>query len=146
MTAASEAGERFVGRLSYFYQLSALWYLADGRALAARALVAPAELKVGVLYFAGSHKLPLEGLAAAYGERVDAFRERGHCLGGSAADYGDAAVRLRPFPHVPVVILLWTGDDEFPARAGLLLHPECEAILPPDVIWSIAMMSVLAML
>jgi len=55
----------------------------------------------------------------------------------------DAAVRLHPFPRIPVVVTLWLEDAEFPARADILLDSTCDLQLPTDVLWSIAMMSLL---
>jgi len=41
-------------------------------------------------------------------------------LGGSKAGYGDVAVSIRAFPNVPVVIILWRGDDEFAPNGSML--------------------------
>jgi len=46
---------------------------------------------------------------------------------------------------VPVTIILWVEDDEFPARADMFFDATCEQHLPTDVIWSTAMTSVLIM-
>jgi hypothetical protein len=43
-------------------------------------------------------------------------------------------------------LLLWKKDPEFTARAGLLFDSSARLHLPVDVIWSTAMMSLLAML
>jgi hypothetical protein len=43
------------------------------------------------------------------------------------------------------VLSLWIADEEFPARADLLLDSSCDFQLPPDITWSIAMMTVLVM-
>jgi hypothetical protein len=61
-------------------------------------------------------------------------------------DYGDTSVRLFPFPRVPVVLIIWKQDKEFPARADILLDSTCSEHLPTDIIWSTAMMSILTML
>ena len=62
------------------------------------------------------------------------------------SDYGDASLRLFPFPRVSVTIIVWKGDKEFASRADLLLDSTCELHLPVDIVWSTAMMSVLVML
>ena len=54
-------------------------------------------------------------------------------------------MRLLPLPRVPVAAILWAGDEEFPGRADLLLDSTCELHLPADVIWSVAMLSVMMM-
>lgn len=60
--------------------------------------------------------------------------------------YGDASIELFPFPRMPVTIILWEKDDEFPARADLVFDSTCEMQLPIDIIWSIAMLCVLVMM
>jgi hypothetical protein len=49
-------------------------------------------------------------------------------------------------PRIPVTLILWLKDEEFHPRADLLLDSTCELQLPLDIIWSIAMMSVLVMM
>jgi hypothetical protein len=53
---------------------------------------------------------------------------------------------LPPLPKVPTTVLLWTADDEFPARADLLFDATCSQHLPLDILWSVAMLSVLPLL
>ena len=90
--------------------------------------------------------LPLDKIAERYGNDRTGFIEKGKNLNGNIMNYGDASVELLPLPRIPVTLILWLSDDEFPARADLLFDSTCEQHLPLDVIWSIAMMSVLAMM
>ena len=41
-------------------------------------------------------------------------------LGGRKAEYGDASMTFGAFPEVPVTIIVWRGDDEFPANANFV--------------------------
>ncbi len=72
--------------------------------------------------------------------------QRGAELGGVPLQYGDASVRVRPLPKVPAVMILWVEDEEFGPRTELLFDSSCEGQLPIDVIWAVAMMSVIAFL
>ena len=140
-------GEVFLTRYVSLFRLSLLWYLL--KATAARPsgkLVKPAGLPGGDIFLKGSHVLPLEALAEKYATRPEAFLAAGVALGGIPAAYGNAAVVLSPLPKVPVTLLLWTEDDEFPARADLLFDATCTAHLPLDILWSVALMSVLPLL
>ncbi len=75
------------------------------------------------------------------------FIERGLRFGAEIVQYGDAAVRLFPLPRVPVTIILWLEDEEFPARANLLFDSTVDyQISLSDIVWSIAMMSTLVMI
>lgn len=140
-------GEAFLKRDDYFFRLSVLWYLM--KATPARPsgnLVKPASLPGGDIFVKGSHVLPLDALAAKYATLPGAFLAAGAVLGGTPVAYGDAAVVLFPLPKVPTTILLWTEDDEFPARADLLFDATAPQHLPLDILWSLAMMSVLSLL
>ena len=133
-------------RLTGHARLSALWYLISAREVPFTGkLVKPGEMGGGDIYERGTHVLPLDSIAEKYGSDVPAFFEQGRELGGEQLEYGDASLRLTPFPRVQVVLLLWQKDPEFPARAGLLFDSSTRFSLPIDIIWSTAMMSLLAM-
>jgi hypothetical protein len=141
------AGEAFLKRYAYFFRLSALWYLVKAAPVCPTGvLVKPAGLPGGEIFFKGSHVLPLDALAAKYATRPEAFLTAGAALGGTPAAYGDAAVVLPALPKVPTTVILWTEDDEFPARADLLFDATAPQHLPLDILWSVAMMSILPFL
>jgi len=143
----SPGGEIFLQRLGYFFRLSLLGYLVNARNVAPSGrFVNPVNMKSGQLFFRGSHVLPLDTMAHKYGNAREGFLKRGDELGGERLGYGDASMQFLPLPRVAVVSILWTADDEFPARADLLFDSSCEIQMPIDVIWSIAMLSTLAML
>ena len=143
----SPDSEIFLQRLGYFFRLSVIGYLAIAKdVFPTGRLVNPVNMKSGQLFFRGSHVLPLDRVAEKYGNNRDGFLKRGEELGGERLGYGDASMRLLSLSRVAVVPILWTTDDEFPARADLLFDSSCEVQLPIDVIWSIAMLSTLALL
>jgi len=140
-------GEVFLTHYALFFRLSVLWYLM--KATSARPsgnLVTPASLPGGNIFVKGSHVLPLDALAAKYATLPEAFLAAGAALGGTPVAYANAAFVLFPFPKVPTTVLLWTGDDEFPARADLLFDSTAPQHLPPDILWSLALMSVMLLL
>jgi hypothetical protein len=143
---APEAG-LLLDRLGYFSRLSILFYLTSVKniPLSGR-LMQPANLKGGQVFFRGTHVLPLDKLALKYGRDEQSFIKRGTDLGGTKIHYGDASLQLFPFPRIPVVIILWLEDEEFPARADLLFDSTCEFHLALDILWSTAMKSLLIML
>lgn len=145
--ADANAG-RIVTKTAFFLRLSILHYLVSARDIPPAAeLIAPTELKSGGgLYAAGSHVLPLDRLATEYARDTQAFLQQGMRFGGERRDHGDASVALYPFPRLPVTLILWLGDDEFPARSRLLFDTSCERQLAPDVLWAVAMLCVKVML
>jgi len=134
-------------KIGYFSKMSILWYLVGARDIPlSGSLIKPENLKDGLIFFKGTHVLPLDRLASRYNDDKERFLSRGEELGGERVDYGDASVRLFPFPRVPVVIILHRGDDEFPPSADLLFYSTCEFHLPLDVLWAVAMQSILIMM
>ena len=147
ITSSTPGNEAVLTRLAYFFKLSALWYLVRAKDISCTGrLVKLQNVRGGDIFTKGSHTLPLDALAAKYGKNKQGFIEKGAALGGEPVRYGDVAVKLFPFPRIPVVLSLWLEDDEFPARADLLFDSTCDMQLPTDIIWSIAMLCALVMM
>ena len=139
--------EKLLTGLSYFSHLSILGYLVHGSdAPPSGKLVKPGEMPGVDAMVRGSHTLPLDALSARYGDNAGDFMLRGESWGGIPESYGDASVRLYPFKNLPVILILWTGDEEFPARSSLLLDAASRSQAPADILWSVMMMTVLLML
>jgi hypothetical protein len=100
----------------------------------------------GDIFTRGSHVLPLDSVAKRYGKDPEEFMGKGKRLEGEPVKMGDVSIQLLPLPRVPVILSLWREDEEFPARVDLFFDSTCELQLPTDIIWSVAMMSVLIML
>ena len=147
ITSPTPLGEKLLHGLDYFFDLACLWYLgkAKNKPLTGK-LISPASLSGGEIFQRGTHVLPLDQIAAKYENDLEGFYKRGIELGGMKLEHGDASLLLHPFPRVPVTMILWEGDDEFPARADMFFDASCEQHLPMDVIWSTAMTCVLVML
>jgi len=127
--------------------LTYLWYLVKAKDIPLTChLVRPDNLPGGHLFSQGTHVLPLKAVAEKYNDDIEGFYQRGKFLDAEQLYYGDASIQLLPVPRIPVTLILWRGDDEFPPRADLLFDSSCEHQLPVDILWSIAMMSVLIMM
>jgi len=140
----SERGEIFTERLSYFFIISALSYLIHAKDIPLSGKqIRPDGLKGGQFFFRGSHLLPLDKIAEKYRSNRDGFIKKGLEFNGRITDNGDASFEFLPLPKIPVTLILWIADEEFPARADLLFDSTCEIHLPLEILWSVAMMSIL---
>jgi hypothetical protein len=147
LQGSSPESEFVLTKTAHFSKLSILHYLLAAQKIAPTGrLLKPAELKSGQIYLQGSHLLPLEPIAARFANDPAAFLAQAARFGGDPRPYGDAAAELLPLPRVPITLILWLEDDEYPARSYLLFDEICELQLPPDILWSVAMMCTLAML
>lgn len=148
ISSSAEYSSILLQRLSYFFRLSVLWYLVCVKDIVCTGrLVKLEQIRGGDAFTRGSHVLPLESIAKKYGKNKEGFIKKGEQLGAKqSADLGDISIQLWPLPRVPVILTLWLEDEEFPARVDLLLDSTCDLQLPTDIIWSVAMMTLLMML
>ena len=113
--------------------IALLHYLltADG-APAADRWVTFRELPDGLFYaqaFAG-HEEAL--LAERFGQDLAAFRTAAAALGGQPLDLADASFRFQALPRLALAVLLWEGDEEFPAQARILFDAHAGHYLPTE--------------
>lgn len=137
----------FLERYRDFFRLAVLWYLTSAKDIPPTGrLIRPLDVKGGQRFFSGTHVLPLDRIEERFGRDKAAFAERGIGFGAEIARIGDAAVRLYPLPRVPVTVILWLQDDEYPARAALFFDSTVDFQLSlSDMVWSVAMMAALVM-
>ena len=50
----------------------------------------------------------------------------------------DAAYRFKITPRIPVAVLHWTGDDDFPAESKILYDRTITEHLASDIIYALA--------
>lgn len=100
-------------------------------------LVAVGSLKGGKCFFQGPHSFPLDPLIAQYGNDTKRFLDRGLSLGGVQEVYGDVSVRFPALPRVPVVMVLWKADEEFPPRLSVVFDATVDKQLPLDAIYGL---------
>jgi hypothetical protein len=144
---STEVGGVLTSDLAELFNLSLVWYLVQSRdAVCSGRLVHPTQLPGGDMFAKGTHILPLDRVASRYGEDPGTFAKSGKLLHASPLDLGDAALELWPFPRVPVTLVLWLKDEEFPARTTLLLDSTGHLHLPMDILWSTAMFTLQLML
>jgi Domain of unknown function (DUF3786) len=143
----SEKGKLLATRLAYFFKHSVLSYLLNAKEIPlTERLIKPENIRGGEFFFQGSHTLPLDKVAEKYGNDKEGFLTRRKELSGRLLGHGDASFELLPLPRVPVTLILWLTDEEFPARLDILFDSTCEIQVPLDIVWSIGMMSIMALL
>jgi hypothetical protein len=147
ITGSSAESQLVLAKTAYFTRLSILHYLVGVKRIEPSGrLIGPLELKAGRFFADGSHRLPLDKVAARFSDDPGAFARQARRFGGQERSHGDVAMELRPFPRLPVTLVFWRRDEEFPARAYLLFDDTCEQQLPVDILWSVAMVCSLVMM
>jgi hypothetical protein len=142
-------GALFLGKLKDFFRLAVLWYLANAKEIPPTGrLLRPTDVKGGHRFTVGTHVLPLDAIAQRFGRDREGFLRLGRAYGAEEVPgTADATLRFYPLPRVPVTLVLWLAEEEFPARADLFFDSTCEFQLAlSDVIWAVAMMTCVVMI
>lgn len=94
------------------------------------------EIPGASFYYSAFVKRAVEPMKKSFGPDLPGFKRAAEKLGAMAIQEGDASFQLSPFPKVPMQLILWAGDAEFPPEANILFDGSVGAILSPeDVAW-----------
>ncbi len=78
------------------------------------------ELPEGSNYLPTFSKRAIKPLADHFGNEPHRLIDAAEKLGGRSADYGDVAVTINAFSRVPITLVLWQGDAEFPPSGSII--------------------------
>lgn len=134
VTAVGEAVPTAVRILLLHYLLH-----ADGTPLA-HDWCAFRDLPDGMFYAQAFAERGEKPLAAAFGGPAEPdavgglgrFRAAAAALDGEPLALGDAAYAFQVLPRLRVAVILWAGDDEFPAQASMLFDAAAGHYLPAE--------------
>lgn len=104
---------------------------AAGTPLTGR-LITYKELREGINYYPTFFKRAIEPIINTFKEEPERLVETAAVLGGRKTDYGDIAVTIEAFPKVPLTIVLWRGDKEFPPEGNILFDSTIADYLPTE--------------
>ena len=95
------------------------------------------EVPDGRFYLDAFLKRAKDPLVNTFGADPEAFIEiTTRAYGAEPFDYGDISVKVKALPLVPVALILWKGDDEFPPEGNLLFDRNISKILSAeDIAW-----------
>jgi hypothetical protein len=117
-------------------QVLILHYLQRCQARLAGRWVAYREIPGAGFYFGAFVKRAVDPLKKAFGQNVAALQQAATKLGATPVETGSAGFRLDLLPYAPVQIIVWEGDDEFPAEANILFDAAVgDYLSPEDAAW-----------
>ena len=94
----------------------------------------------GAAFFRGPHAIPVHWITRRFDTDLSAFEAVCRDLGGTPVDAGDAAFGFEILPRIPVAVVYWLGDEDFPCEAALLFDKTLEHHLPLDIIFAMAVL------
>lgn len=96
------------------------------------------DLVGGPTFFRGPHLIPTELISNRFGDDLQLFSSRCEQLGGLRLDMADISYRFDITPDIPVSVLYWIGDEDFPAEAKILYDRAISKQLSLDIIFALA--------
>jgi hypothetical protein len=116
--------------------LMVLYYLSKAIDIPlARRWISEKDLPGGETFFRGPHALSVDIVEEKYGDDPEGFIEAGKALGGTPVRFGDKSIAVDVLPRIPIIYILWAGDEEFPTRAGVLFDATIGSHFTLDIIW-----------
>ncbi len=99
--------------------------------------IAYQEVPDGRFYLDAFVKRAKNPLLQGFGEhpeRLEALAAR--AFGAESSDHGDVSVVIRALPLVPMVLLIWKGDEEFPPEGNILFDRNISQLFSAeDIAW-----------
>jgi len=90
------------------------------------------EVPGGEMYYSAFKRRAIDRLAREFGRDASALLEAGRSLDARELEMGDVSLEIRPFPMIPMVVIVWEGDEEIPASANILFDSIAPKILPME--------------
>ena len=99
--------------------------------------IAYQEVPDGKFYLDAFLRRAKNPLVQAFGSQPDLLVELAtRVYDARPFDQGDVSVLVQPLPLVPVALILWRGDDEFPPEGNILFDKSIQRILSAeDIAW-----------
>jgi hypothetical protein len=95
------------------------------------------EVPDGKFYLDAFHRRAKNPMVQAFGQRPELLvKLAGEVFGAESSDQGDVSVLVKALPLVPVALIIWKGDDEFPPEGNILFDRNILQILSAeDIAW-----------
>ena len=99
------------------------------------------EIPGASFYFSAFVKRAIDPLKNVFGQDPEGLTKAAKKLNGNPAEPGDVGFEFSLLPNVPLQLVLYIGDEEFPAEANILFDQSVGKILSPeDIAWLAGML------
>jgi len=122
-----------------FFYLFIIYYLLKSKDIdISGEWISEKDIPGGATFFRGPHEIPTRLICRQYRNNIEAFKKKCEQLHGLPMNMADAAYRFEMTPRIPVSVLYWAGDDDFPPEAKILYDRTITEHLSADIIFSLA--------
>lgn len=122
-----------------YFDLFVVHYLLSAKEIPpAGHWISEKDIPGGTTFFRGPHEIPAHLIASRFDGDIQGFSLRCERSGGTRLALADDAFSFLITARVPVAVLLWQGDEEFPAEAKLLFDSTIVHHLASDIVYALA--------
>jgi hypothetical protein len=126
-------------QLHEYSDLLAIYYLLQNKDVSpAGEWISEKDLPGGPTFFRGPHLLPTEQITKRFANDLEAFADQCEKLHGTPLPMADSAFQFAIAPDMPVAVLYWQGDEDFPAEAKILYDRTIGELLTLDIVFALA--------
>lgn len=127
------------GLLHEYFSLFAIHYLLTAKkSPPANDWISEKDMLGGATFFRGPHAIPTHLITGRVGNSIEEFRQLGATHHGSPLNMADAAFRFAITDRIPVAVLYWAGDEDFPAEAKILFDKTLPDHFALDIVFALA--------
>lgn len=122
-----------------YFDLFIIHYLLNSKEIGiCNEWISEKDIPGGTTFFRGPHEIPTHLLSLQFNNNINEFKERCEQLHGIPLNMADAAYSFKITPRIPVAVLYWKGDDDFPAESKILYDRTIAEHLASDIIYALA--------
>jgi len=126
-------------RLHSYFELFIVHYLLKAKEIEiTNQWISEKDIPGGITFFRGPHAIPTNLISAQFESNIQGFKNRCEHLNGIPLSLADAAYTFEITSRIPVAVLYWKGDDEFPTESKILYDKTIFEHLASDIIYALA--------
>jgi hypothetical protein len=125
--------------LPKYFQLFIVHYLLKSKEIQIlNEWISEKDIPGGTTFFRGPHEIPTNLISLRFKSNIKEFKKKCEQLHGIPLDMADAAYSFKITTRVPVAVLYWKGDGEFPVESKILYDRTISEHLASDVIYALS--------
>lgn len=122
-----------------YFELFVIYYLLKVKPVKTKnEWISEKDLPGGPTFFRGPHLIPTSRISDRYENNLDELKRKCEELGGKAAEMGDVSYSFSITQEIPIRLVYWAGDEDFPAEAKILYDRSIAEMLSLDIIYALA--------
>ena len=122
---------------NYFY-LFMIHYLLNSKTIdTVHEWISEKDIAGGATFFRGPHEIPTKKISDRFRNRVKDFDKVCEQLNGIPIRMADTAFVFKITPRIPVAVLYWCGDSDFPAESKILFDRTITDHLATNIVYAL---------